>query len=664
MYKKEAKETKIFKWKIYCFLIIVNFILLICTYLVMPVIQNYPPNSEVISFQKSVELLSHIEQYSILFIVGTILHIIALKKLMKRVFEFLNKYYNKEKIDYKEIEQVRKDCINIPYKFYILQMVIVLILGLGITLLLISDGLAILKFFLMLFSVISLIDIIQFIYIQGKLKTIMLFTYNRSKEYEKNIGYRIKFSSSLMIQIIPFLAVSIIIISLIGYAKATTEKGIANANYYRAYLDTKTFNNIDIETLKATLNTIPLNNSEDYYFIIPKNKKDIYVSKNNAKVSDFELKYIDTFFKRNEGIVYEFYGTEQQAYTIRLTDNSGNDWYVGFEYYTRDNSLMTYYICIMIGVLIIYSILLYFWSKNISNNVVDISKSLENIVKQKNMKNNNILPIFSNDEIGDLAYSYNKIEKLTNEHLKEIEDNQFVMERQAQFSILGEFAGGLAHDLNSPLSAVRMDIGTLKLYINSDKVTIDSNAKNKVNEMLENINESLESMNATIIGVRNQIRATGDTQGEEFLLLDVLEGIKLVFRSLFMKNNCQLELDIPKDLKIYGEKNKLDRVLGNLIKNSLDAYASIKVKGTIMVKAEKTKEKTIISVSDNAGGIAEEIEDKIFKEMRTTKKENGTGFGLYWSKTIIEESFKGTISFKSTKGVGTTFFIEIPIRED
>lgn len=658
------QEVKKFKRKIYSFLIIVNLILLVCTYLVMPTIQNYPPNSEVIEFQKSVEALSHLEQYGLIFLIGTLLHIFALSKMMKNVFGFLNKFYKKEKIDENELKKVRKDCLNIPYKFYVVQMIIVLMLGIGLTLLLISDGLAILKFFLMLFSVISLIDIIQFMFIQKQLKSVILLTYKIDSQNTKVDGYRVKFSTSLMIQIIPFLAVSIIIISLVGYAKATTEKGTANANYYKAYLDSMDIN-IDTTNLIEKLNSIPLNNEkEDYYFIIGPNMKTMYISKPNKEVTDFAKKYIDYFFKGTSCIVYEFYGTEQQAYTIKLTDKNGEDWYIGFEYYTRDNSLMTYYIVIMIGILILYGIILYFWAKNISNNIIDVSDSLKKIAKQKRSDKENIVPIVSNDEIGDLAYSYNKIEELTNKHLKEIEDNQYVMERQAQFSILGEFAGGLAHDLNSPLSAVKMDIGTLKLYVNSDKITADDKVKNTLNEMFENINESLNSMGETITGVRNQIRATGDTEKEEFLLKDVLEGIKIVFRSLFMKHNCQLEVDIPNDLKIYGEKNKLDRVLGNIIKNSLDAYESINKKGNIKIKAIQAKKKVEIQISDEAGGIPEQVKNTIFKEMKTTKKDSGTGFGLYYSNTIIEGSFKGKMSYETKDGIGTTFIIEIPNREE
>lgn len=658
-------QVKKMKKRLYTLIIMVNLILIFVTYKLMPVIQNYPPNSESISFQKSVEQFSHVEQYSMIFVIGTIIQILALNKSLRNVYMFLNKYYQKDKITYEEIKKTRSDCITVPYKFYMLQIVIVLILGMAITLILISNGLTILKFFLMLFAITTLIEIIQFIFIQRELKNVIAKTYKSNEKYEKNIGMRLNFSTNLILQIIPFIAVSIIIISLVGYAKATKEYSNTKATYYEAYLDNREFEIITLEDLKYVLNTIPLKDVEDYYFIIAPNYVEEYTSKQGIVISDFFKKYLDFYFEGNKGIVYEFYGTEQQAFTLKLTDKYGEIWYVGFEYTTTNQSLMGFYIGIIIGSLLIYTVFIYFLAKNISNNIVNVSNSLRKISEKGKDRERSKIAIFSNDEIGDLSYYYNKIEELTEEHEKELKDNEYVMQRQAQFAILGEFAGGLAHDLNSPLSAVKLDISTLKKYMNSDKISANEHVKTKIDEMLDNIDSSLNSMGNIIMGVRNQIRATGNTDKKEFLLKDVIDGINILYRSVLMKNNCMLQINIPDNLVIYGEKNKLDRVIGNIIKNSIDAYVSNGKKGIIIVEAEQKEKATIISISDEAGGIDESIKDKIFKEMKTTKDENGTGFGLYYSNTIIESSFKGKIYFKTQKNKGTTFYIELPkIKEE
>jgi len=432
-------NDKKIKKKLYICLLLINLVLIFCTYKLMPIIQNYPPNSESIVFQKSVEKFSHVEQYIMIFIVGSGLQIFALNKSLKNISKYL-KNINDKKINSSEFTlKVRKDCVNVPYKFYIIQISIVLILGLAITFALISNGLAIFKFFLMIFAITSLIGILQFIIIQAELKKIMIFTYGKCDKYIRENGVRLNFSTNLILQIIPFIAVSIIIISLIGYAKATKEYANSNASYYKAYLHTKTYKEISIKELNEILKTIPLNNEDDYYFIISPNYDNVYVSKEGMEITDFFRKYLDFYFTGNEGIVYEFYGTEQQAYTLKLQDEYGQNWYIGFEYSTANESLMMFYVSIMIGALIIYTVFIYVLAKNISKNIINVYTSLKYILENSNRKEN-LLPILSNDEIGDLSYYYNKIEELTKKQERELKDNQYVMQRQAQFAILGEFA--------------------------------------------------------------------------------------------------------------------------------------------------------------------------------------------------------------------------------
>ena len=656
-------EVKKMKLRLYTLIIFVNLILIFVTYKVMPIIQNYPPNSENIAFQKSVEKLSHVEQYIMIFVVGTAIHIFTLNKSLKNIYRFLNKYHNKEKISYDEIKETRKDCITVPYKFYLLQIIIVLVLGMSLTFLLISDGLAILKFFLMLLAITTLIEIIQFTFIQIELKNVMIKTYRSESKYEKNLGLRLNFSTNLILQIIPFIGVSIIIISLIGYAKATEEFAKTNANYYEAYLENRDFNNVNLNEIKENLKSIPLKSQDDYYFIYIPDISYEYTSKPEAKISDFFKKYLDFYFEGSSDIIYEFYGTEQQAYTLKLIDNTGMNWYIGFEYNTTDHTLMAYYITIIIGTLMIYTIFIYILAKNISNNIVNVSNSLEEILKGKN-KNKEKIAIVSNDEIGDLSYYYNKIAELTEEHEKELKDNEYIMQRQAQFAILGEFAGGIAHDLNSPLSAIQSNVTTLKKYFNYNRVQANQEDKDEIINILNNMDNSIERMGNTIAGVRNQIRATGDKDKEEFSLKELIDGIEILFGSILRKNNCQILNKVNENYKILGEKNKLDRVVGNVIKNSIDAYQEIGKNGVIEVNAIKERDKYIITIKDDAGGVSDEVKETLLKEMKTTKKENGTGFGLYYSNTIIESSFKGKMYFETTDGVGTIFYIELPINKE
>ena len=72
----------------------------------------------------------------------------------------------------------------------------------------------------------------------------------------------------------------------------------------------------------------------------------------------------------------------------------------------------------------------------------------------------------------------------------------------------------------------------------------------------------------------------------------------------------------------------------------------------------------IISVKDHGCGLSDNVKEKLFKEMITTKGKNGTGLGMYMSYSTIKANFGGNITFQSEKGRGTTFSITIPLMEN
>ena len=92
--------------------------------------------------------------------------------------------------------------------------------------------------------------------------------------------------------------------------------------------------------------------------------------------------------------------------------------------------------------------------------------------------------------------------------------------------------------------------------------------------------------------------------------------------------------------------------------NAIQAYNG--EHGEIKLRAYEENSNTVISITDNAGGIPKKIADGLFKEILTTKGTKGTGFGLYFSKSMIKAEFNGDISFETEEGVGTTFYIKIP----
>lgn len=651
------------KWKkLIAIYNIVDILAVLLFYPLIPKLLNYPPNSIDNSFQVAINGLTYTQQYiSILILcifIENIILTIAYKNISK-LLEQMNQGRNIDKLYIKAVKTIE----NTPIIIYLLQVIAPVII-IAITFLILNGNIGvIIKVALVFFAMLLSVATISHVFAKRVFKDILIdlfYNTNKNNDIGKELLNKIRRSSikgSVIFVVLPLLIVTIVFITFIGYSNLTKQKGdYLYKIYNKELLETTSNEYIGIEELVKDLNNLELLDNKDCYFIIyPNGKK--YISNENENLSVFFIKYSEEVSKDNR--TYGFYATDEEGVFRKIT--IGEDSYtIGIKYSTAIIEMIRTIIVVSIIILLLSIALLLYSLEYIFKDIVLVSKNLNKMAKSKKIDLNDRLPISSNDEISDLIKSFTNIQEKTSRYIEQIEQDQYTMQRQAQFAVLGEFAGGLAHDLNSPLSAVKLDISTLKKYIDSDKISTDEHIRAKLDEMLKNIDSSLNSMGNIIMGVRNQIRATGDTDNQEFALIDILEGIKLLFRSLFMKSNCQIEVDISPEIKLFGEKNKLDRVLGNLIKNCIDAYSMRNIKGIVKVKAKQDNEKTIISVSDEAGGINKEIKDKIFKEMKTTKGEKGTGFGLYYSNTIIESSFKGKMYFETQDGIGTTFFIEIP----
>ena len=122
--------------------------------------------------------------------------------------------------------------------------------------------------------------------------------------------------------------------------------------------------------------------------------------------------------------------------------------------------------------------------------------------------------------------------------------------------------------------------------------------------------------------------------------------------------NIQMEADPSTALQ--GNINSLVQVINNMISNSIQAYNG-EPNQEINLILERTGNNVVISIQDFAGGLPDEVQAKLFKEMITTKGKNGSGLGLFMSYSTIRAHFNGNVTFETTKGEGTTFHISFPI---
>ena len=235
------------------------------------------------------------------------------------------------------------------------------------------------------------------------------------------------------------------------------------------------------------------------------------------------------------------------------------------------------------------------------------------------------------------------------EDMKALEEKQDVIVKQGQLVSIGELAGGVAHDINTPISAIKTGITMLNSFYQP--------RDEKEKELLDRMDSCADKIIKIVNSMRNQIRNLGSGEKVKFKISDVLKDIQVITYNEITKHKCSLDVNIQDDVSVMGEPTKLSQVFTNLIVNAIQAYPEDKG-GKIEVEVSKApNNKCMIKIRDFAGGIPEEIRNSVFKSILTTKGIQGTGLGLYLAYSVIKGEFSGDITFESETGEGTTFYI-------
>ena len=255
----------------------------------------------------------------------------------------------------------------------------------------------------------------------------------------------------------------------------------------------------------------------------------------------------------------------------------------------------------------------------------------------------------SNEELRKL---HRELEDKVMKAVDELRDKDHILIHQSRQASMGEMIGNIAHQWRQPLSAVAAIIQNYEDAYEDG--TLDMNY---IEEHTDLIMDILQQMSRTIDDFRNFFKPNKlkiDFNVKEV----VLNTIKFLETSIKF-NNIKLILNLPDDCIITGFPNEYSQVILVILNNAKDVLLERKIKEKqIEINLEKVKNKTILKIIDNAGGIAAKVMEKIFNPYFTTKEDKGTGVGLYMSKMIIEKNMKGKLSFGNTKK-GAEFIIEV-----
>lgn len=299
----------------------------------------------------------------------------------------------------------------------------------------------------------------------------------------------------------------------------------------------------------------------------------------------------------------------------------------------------------------------------------------------------------------DMAKSLEERNIELNKLVKELGEAQDQLIQKEKLAGIGELAAGVAHEINNPLGFIISNTTTLKSYVEKMMGIVDLTQqlidymetgetferdatldvikemnqkydmdfiREDLSDLFSDMDEGLERVKKIVYGLRMFSRVD---QNEVMAEYDINEGIKdtLVVANNEIKYDARVELELSEEIpSIQANGGQLNQVLLNLIINAVHAIREKSDDmGIIRIQTRCVNDFIECQISDTGTGIDENTAKKIFDPFFTTKPMGiGTGLGLSISYDIVTNKHEGYLRVDSKKGVGTDFFIGLPIKTE
>ena len=298
---------------------------------------------------------------------------------------------------------------------------------------------------------------------------------------------------------------------------------------------------------------------------------------------------------------------------------------------------------LFLGLLSIFTVILLYTSiiyplQLVENAAIGVSNGTFSLLPMTNEKG----------EVRRVLEAFNKMVTDLDEHQKQLFQAK-------KLSSIGTLASGTAHQINNPLN----NISTSCQLALAD---IDEKQNPFVVKMLETINQETQRAGEIVRGLLEFSR-TQSFSLKPCLLFTIVKKVSLLVASE-VPAGVVLNTDIPKDITLFVDAQKMIEAILNLTINAIQAIVS--PPGQVSIYAERDAESgnAVLTIADTGIGIEEKDLPQIFDPFFTTKNaEDGTGLGLAVVYGIIEK-LKGAIKVESERGKGSKFIIELPLHTD
>jgi signal transduction histidine kinase len=290
--------------------------------------------------------------------------------------------------------------------------------------------------------------------------------------------------------------------------------------------------------------------------------------------------------------------------------------------------------------LIIAFALAYFLSSYITKSLKSISMKI--ISTTLNKKNEKIETDDSSREVSLLIDAYNGM-------VDKLEESALLLAQSEREQAWREMAKQVAHEIKNPLTPMRLTVQSFERKFDAN----DPEIKQKIKDYSGTLIQQIDTMSSVASAFSN-FASMPAQQNETLNVVSVIELSLEIFNEAFISLEAE-----EKEIITIMDRTQLIRIITNLVKNAIQAIPDVQIEKQIYIKVKKQNNAVLIQVIDNGSGIDAQNVPRIFEPKFTTKT-SGMGLGLGIIKNIIE-NYKGTITFESEIGIGTTFTVTLPL---
>ena len=262
------------------------------------------------------------------------------------------------------------------------------------------------------------------------------------------------------------------------------------------------------------------------------------------------------------------------------------------------------------------------------------------------------------NDITKIKVSEQELKQKVEEELDKNRQKDRILIQQTKLASMGEMLGNIAHQWRQPLNNVSLFLQ----FIRDNYKSKDTNLQ-LINKYFDKSFTQINYMSQTIDDFRNFYKPS--KQKTQFNLTDAINSTLEIIRAQLKNEKIEIVLNIG-DINLYSYENELKQAFLNIFNNAQDAIKQKKENNSFnpFIKMEtKLEEKALeISIINNGGQIKEQTLSRIFEPYFTTKFETqGTGIGLYMTKSIIETNIKGKIKVQNIQNDSVCFTIILPL---